>query len=108
MHELDPKYLGYWTPDEVLAFLDELLTLERQGTRAFAEIIKAADLRTADAVLECELMQASLCVFIREQVKARGGRSVPPARLNMVKDLRTKPSLEDTVAAATCNQNALA
>jgi hypothetical protein len=48
MHEVDPSYLGYWSRDEVLAFLKSLLERERIGTRAFADIGKAADLRTAD------------------------------------------------------------
>ena len=48
MHEVDPSYLGYWSRDEALAFLKSLLERERIGTRAFADIGKAADLRTAD------------------------------------------------------------
>jgi hypothetical protein len=34
----DPGYFGYWSKEEVLNFLKELLESERIGARAFAEI----------------------------------------------------------------------
>ena len=51
MHEVDPSYLGYWSKEEIVAFLKSLLERERNGTRAFADIGRAADLRIADLIL---------------------------------------------------------
>ena len=48
MNEVDPSYLGYWSSAEVVVFLKSLLEQERIGTKAFADIGYAADLRVAD------------------------------------------------------------
>ena len=49
MNEVDP---GYWSSTEVVVFLKSLLEQERIGTKAFADIGYAADLRVADLMLE--------------------------------------------------------
>ena len=76
MHEVDPGYLGYWSQREVLVFLKSLLERERIGTRAFADIGKAADLHTADLILDSELAQGSICVQLRETIATRGAFSI--------------------------------
>src|SRR4051812_46913199 len=53
----DSAYLGYWSKEEVLDFLEELLERERIGVKAFAAIGRAADLHVADLVFESELAQ---------------------------------------------------
>jgi hypothetical protein len=75
MHNVETRR-GYWSRDEELTFLRELLRLERKGTRAVAEIGKAADLRVADLALEMEVLQASSCVLLRKEIEARGGKAV--------------------------------
>ena len=52
MSEGDPVYFGYWSKEEVLNFLKELLESERIGVKAFAAIGRAADLHVADLVFE--------------------------------------------------------
>ena len=49
MHELDPSYFGYWSRDEVLALLNQLLEGERAGARsvgAMSEQAAGAQART--------------------------------------------------------------
>lgn len=55
MHEVDPGYLGYWSGEEVLVFLKSLLEQERGGTKAFANIGQAANLKIVD---QAKLVQA--------------------------------------------------
>ena len=109
LHEVDPTYLGYWSSDELLTFLSELLKLERQGAKAFAEIGKTADLHSADLALEFELTQASLCVFILEQIEARGGRVMLPSPPcgETSEELCAKCSLKRAIARAVHNQKKL-
>ena len=103
MHEVDPGYLGYWSQREVLVFLKSLLERERIGTRAFADIGKAADLHTADLILESELAQASICVLLKKEIATRG--AVAPAPLKRSTNKRhTKCSLKHAIASATSNQ----
>ena len=68
MHEVDPSYLGYWSKDEIVAFLKSLLERERIGTRAFADIGNAANLRIADLILESELDQGSICIQLQKEI----------------------------------------
>ena len=64
MHEVDPGYFGYWSKEEVAVFLNTLLERERIGTRAFADIGHAADLRIADLILSSRGLRccASFCL----------------------------------------------
>jgi hypothetical protein len=80
MHEVDPSYLGYWSQEEVLVFLKSLLERERIGTRAFADIGKAAALRTADLILGSELAQASICVLLKNEIAKRGAAATAPLK----------------------------
>jgi hypothetical protein len=75
MHEVDPGYFGYWSKEEVAVFLTTLLERERIGTRAFADIGHAADLRIADLILESELDQGSICVLLQQYCNFIGRKS---------------------------------
>ena len=66
MSEADPAYFGYWSKEEVLNFLKDLLESERIGVKAFAAIGRAADLHVADLVFESELAQGAICVLLKK------------------------------------------
>src|ERR1019366_1094080 len=106
MHEVDPGYLGYWSQREVLVFLKSLLERERIGTRAFADIGKAADLHTADLILDSELAQGSICVQLRETIATRGAVAPTPHK-RVTNEGRAKCSLEQAVAFANSHQAGL-
>lgn len=106
MHEVDPDYLGYWSEEEVVAFLETLLEQERGGTKAFANIGQAADLQISDLILESELDQVEICVLLKEEIAARRTAVVAP-RQRMTNEHRTKCSLERAIAFATTNQAGL-
>ena len=103
----DAVYLGYWSKEEVLNFLTELLEIERTGARAFAEIGRAADLHTADLVFDCELAQGAICVLLKKEIAARGGSNTFRLK-NMTAMPGVKCSLQRVVAFASCNQARLA
>ena len=71
--KVDPAYFGYWSKEEVLKFLNDLIETERIGLRAFAAIGRAADLRVANLVLESELAQGAICVLLKKEIARRGG-----------------------------------
>ena len=100
-------YLGYWSKEEVLNFLKELLEIERIGARAFAEIGRAADLHTADLVFDSELAQGAICVLLKKEIAARGG-SDALRRKNTTTMPGVKCSLQRVVTFASCNQTRLA
>jgi hypothetical protein len=106
MHEVDPSYLGYWSRAEVAAFLKSLLEQERVGTRAFADIGHAADLRVADLILESELDQGSICILLENEI-AKKGAVVPTRRKRPTHERRVKFTLEQAVASARSNQGEL-
>ena len=107
MSESDPAYFGYWSKEEVLNFLRDLLESERIGVKAFAAIGRAADLRVADLVFESELAQGAICVLLKKEIARRGG-----ARTARAKDsglcAMPKRSLQHTIAFARNNQIRLA
>ena len=106
MHEVDPSYLGYWSKEEIVAFLKSLLAQERIGTRAFADIGQAANLRIADLILESELDQGSICILLQKEIAKRGAAVTAP-RKRPTNERRLKLSLEQAVASAKSNQTAL-
>lgn len=79
MHEVDPGYLGYWSEEEVVVFLEVLLEQERGGTKAFANIGQAADLQISDLILESELDQVEICVLLKEEIAVRRTTVAAPA-----------------------------
>jgi hypothetical protein len=103
MHEVDPSYLGYWSRAEVVAFLKSLLEQERIGTKAFADIGYAANLRVADLTLESELDQGSICILLESEI-AKKGAVVPARRKRPIHERRVRFTLEQAVASAISNQ----
>ena len=69
----DPSYFGYWSKEEVLLFLKQLLESECIGVTAYAAIGRAADSQIADLALESELAQGAICVLLKKEIAARGG-----------------------------------
>jgi len=106
MHEVDPGYLRYWSREEVLVFLKSLLEQERGGTKAFANIGQAANLKIADLILGSELDQGEICVLLQKEIAMRGGAVAVP-RKRLTNEHRTKCSLEHAIAFATANQTEL-
>ena len=106
MHEVDPSYLGYWSKEEIIAFLKSLLERERIGTKAFADIGHAADLRIADLILESELDQGSICILLQKELAKRGAAVTAPHK-RPTDEPRVKLSLEQAVASARSNQTEL-
>jgi hypothetical protein len=105
LHQSESDF-GYWTREEELAFLNDLLKLERKGTKALADVGRAAKLPVADLVLEAELLQASFSVFLRKEIEARGGKASSPAKQS-VADFDDRPDLAEAVALAISNQQEL-
>jgi hypothetical protein len=103
MHEVDPSYLGYWSKEEIAVFLKSLLERERIGTKAFADIAHAADLRIADLILESELDQGSICILLQREIAKRGAAAAAP-RKRPADEPRAKLSLGQAVASAKSNQ----
>jgi hypothetical protein len=58
----DPSYVGYWSKEEILNFLKELLEGERIGVTTYAAIGRAADSHVADLAFESELAQGAICI----------------------------------------------
>jgi hypothetical protein len=68
MHEVDPGYFGYWSREEIAAFLRSLLERERIGTTMFADVGRAADPGLALAVEAAKSHQAELIHAIEDAV----------------------------------------
>jgi hypothetical protein len=107
MSEGDPAYFGYWSKEEVLNFLKELLESERIGVKAFAAIGRAADLHVADLVFESELAQGAICVLLKKEIAMRGGTDAVRGK-NTTAMPSVKCSLQRVIAFASCNQTRLA
>jgi hypothetical protein len=69
----DPSLFGYWSKEEVLDFLNELLESERIGVTAYAAIGRTADSHVADLALESELAQGAICILLKKEIAARVG-----------------------------------
>jgi hypothetical protein len=106
-NEGDPVYFGYWSKEEVLNFLKELLESERIGVKAFAAIGRAADLHIADLVFESELAQGAICVLLKKEI-AKRGRTDAVRSKNTTAMPSVKCSLQRVIAFASCNQTRLA
>jgi hypothetical protein len=107
MNEGDPVYFGYWSREEVLNFLKQLLESERIGVKAFAAIGRAADLHVADLVFESELAQGAICVLLKKEIAKRGGTDAVRIK-NTTAMPSVKCSLQRVIAFASCNQTRLA
>ena len=107
MSESDPAYFGYWSKEEVLNFLKDLLESERIGVKAFAAVGRAADLHVADLVFESELAQGAICVLLKKEIARRGGARTARQKTAAAVPM-PKRSLQHTVAFARDNQIRLA
>jgi hypothetical protein len=108
MSEADAAYFGYWSKEEMLNFLKDLLETERIGTRAFAAIGRAADVHVADLAFESELAQGAICVLLKKEIAARGGSdSLRQSQKKMVAMPNSKSSIQRTITFARCNQTRL-
>jgi hypothetical protein len=107
MNEADPAHLGYWSKEEVLTFLKELLESERIGVNAFAAVGRVADLHVADMVFESELAQGAICVLLKKEIARRGKadavRDKPTTAMP-----RANCSIRRVIAFASSNQTRLA
>ena len=77
---IDPGCFGYWSREEILLFLEQLLDNERIGIAAYAAIGRAADSDVADLALEAEMGQGAICVLLKKEMAARGGTDVLPRK----------------------------
>ena len=107
MSEGDPAYFGYWSKEEVLKFLKDLIESESIGVKAFAAIGRAADLHVADLVFEFELAQGAICVLLKKEIARRGGARTTREKTTAPMPM-PKRSLQHTVAFAHDNQIRLA
>ena len=107
MSESDSAYFGYWSREEALKFLRDLLEAERVGLTAFAAIGRAADLGVADLVFESELAQGAICVLLKKEIARRKGAQT--ARQKTTASVpKPERSLQHTIAFARNNQIRLA
>ncbi|WJR75653.1 DUF6306 domain-containing protein [Bradyrhizobium sp. NP1] len=105
MGEADPAYFGYWSKEEMLHFLKDLLETERIGTRAFAAIGRAADLHVADLAFESELAQGAICVLLKKEIATRGGGdALGQSQKKTVTMPDPKSGLQRTITFASFNQ----
>jgi hypothetical protein len=98
IHEVDPGYFGYWSKEETIVFLKDLLERERVGSKAFENIRHAADLGVAELMLEAELNQALICILVRKQIAKKGAIARACPKTN---EARLDLSFEQAVASAT-------
>lgn len=106
MSDADPAYFGYWSKEEMLHFLKDLLESERIGAKAYAAIGRAADLHVADLVFESELAQGAICVLLKKEIAARGGADTLRQK-NTAVIPNPGCSLQRTITFARCNQTRL-
>jgi hypothetical protein len=108
MSKTDPAYLGYWSEEEMLHFLIDLLEAEHIGTKAFAAIGRAADLHVADVAFESELAQGAICVLLKKEIAARGGaNSLRQSQTKTIATPISRASLESLITFASFNQTRL-
>ncbi|QOZ55408.1 hypothetical protein XH90_31585 [Bradyrhizobium sp. CCBAU 53338] len=108
MSEADPAYFGYWSREEVLQFLRDLLETEHIGAKAFASIGRVADIHLADVAFESELAQGAICVLLKKEIVARGGAdSLRQSQKKTVTMANPTSSLQRTITSACWNQTRL-
>jgi hypothetical protein len=107
MNAGDPSYFGYWSKEEILIFLKQLLDSERIGITAYAEIGRAADSHVADLAFEAELGQGAICILLKKEITARGGADILRRRTTAAIP-NTDFSLRRRLGFASRNQASLA
>jgi hypothetical protein len=103
----DAVYFGYWSKEEILNFLKELLESERIGIKVFAAIGRTAELHIADLVFESELAQGAICVLLKKEIAKRGGVRADSRKNNTVMP-GPQGSPQRLITFATHNQARLA
>lgn len=74
LHELDDAYLGYATPAEILAALNELLEAERAGVKVAHDSAAAVtDDTLRDFLEQVKHDEAHWCTMLAGEIKALGG-----------------------------------
>ncbi|PPQ17146.1 hypothetical protein CV770_22540 [Bradyrhizobium sp. AC87j1] len=107
VNALDSSYFGYWSKEEILSFLKQLLDGEHIGLAAYAAIGRAACTRLADLALEAEMGQGAICILLRKEIAARGGTGMLRARVaNAIPNIDC--SLRSRIRFASRNQAMLA
>ena len=105
MSESDPAYFGYWSREEALKFLRDLLEAERVGLTAFAAIGRAADLGVADLVFKSELAQGAICVLLKKEIARRkGAQTVSPKDNSLCAQARTQLPAHDRIRTQQSDQ----
>ncbi|MGY3104490.1 hypothetical protein ACVWW7_001117 [Bradyrhizobium sp. LM6.9] len=108
MRGSDPACFGYWSKEETVRFLNELLEVERLGAKAFAAIGRVADVHVADLAFESELAQGAICVLLKKEIVARGGADPRhQSQVNAIAMPSRKSGLQRTITFACCNQTKL-
>lgn len=104
---LDSVYFGYWSKEEILRFLKQLLDGEYIGLTAYAAIGRAAYTHLADLALEAEMGQGAICILLRKEIAARGGAGMLRAKAaDAIPDI--DGSLRRRIRFASRNQAMLA
>ena len=106
MNAGDPGYFGYWSKEEVLNFLEQLLESERIGANAYAAIGRAAGSQVADLAFESELAQGAICILLKKEIAARGGADLLRKTTTAIPN--GDCSLRRTIGLASRNQARLA
>jgi len=103
---LGSSYFGYWSKEEILSFLKQLLDGEHIGLTAYAAIGRAACTHLADLALEAEMGQGAICILLRKEIAARGGTGVLRAKADANPNIDC--SLRSRIRLASRNQAMLA
>jgi hypothetical protein len=78
MHELDPAYLGYLAPDDIVACLNELLEAERAGARGVGRMAReAAGSESAADLAAVARDEAAFCAMLSRHIRRLGGDPSP-------------------------------
>jgi hypothetical protein len=107
MNDGGPAYFSYWSKEEVLNFLKELLERERIGVRTFAAIGRMTDSDVADLIFESELAQGAICLLLKKEIAMRGGTDAVRSKTTIAMP-SVKYRLQDVIAFASCNQTRVA
>jgi hypothetical protein len=107
MNADDPSYFGYWSKEQVLIFLKQLLDSERIGVTAYATIGRVADSDVADLAFEAELGQGAICILLKKEIATRGGADIL-RRKTIAAVPNTGCSLRRRIGFASRNQAGLA
>ena len=73
MSESDPAYFGYWSKEEVLNFLKDLLESERMASGRLRQSDARPTFMLQTWSLSLELAQGAICVLLKKEIARRGG-----------------------------------